>query len=547
MMAIAVVLMAASDLSVTLSAVRLEAQDGRPVVRAVVSGPVRARAEGAGRDVVLVLAGARAADGLLLPDPVAEIQSLAVEQTQEGTRIRIRLERAAEYRLDQEAGIVSLLIGAMGPDSSRRPASDVRDLYAKVLPPPPPSVAVPEASSGPAGEGIPDRPSEGEGEGLHFGLFRLTPSVAVSYIDADTALLDTPRPVRDRYFQIEPRLACDLGTPTTGSRRFQVVYNPRFRMQSAFAELRHATHILNASIDVPVGPTIIFRASHHYANGLLETTEVDPGREYFFRLTPFTRNQTTGGFSLTTGGRFGFDATGGRDAVRLEDQAGFFSHRTDTAAGTLNYELGSVSRAFLRYQWDQVPPSAERPIIESRGSSLLFGLTGEVLPLVTGEIVAGYTRLSAPRGGSGGTSFRGMVLEARLRKQFTPSASVSLFGLRDTYPSGFEQNAFYVATGGGVEADLGLPLSLVFRGGVGWQRNAYRVAAAGLAFPRRDDLVSWSAGVGRSLTRWSYLRADYRADERDSNLPAFETNGHVLIVQVGLGYFGSSRTGGGTR
>jgi hypothetical protein len=545
MMAIAVVLMAAADLSVTLSAVRLEAQDGRPVVRAVVSGPVRARVEGTGRDLVLVIAGARPADGLLLPEPVAEIQSLAVEQTQEGTRIRIRLERGVEYRLDQEPGIVSFLIGATGHDPSRRPASDVRDLYAKVLPPPPPSVAVPDVPSGPAGEGVADPAAESEG--LHFGRIRVAPSVAVSYVDADTALLDTPDPVRDRYFQIEPRLACDLGTPTTGARRFQVVYNPRFRLRSAFAELRHATHILNASIEVPVGPTLIVRASHHYANGLLETTEVDPGREYFFRLTPFTRHQTMGGLSLRTGGRFGFDATGGRDSVRLEDQAGFFSHRTDTAAGTLNYELGSVSRAYVRYQWDHVPPAADRPIIESRGSSLLFGLTGEILPLISGDVVAGYSRLSAPRGGSGGTSFRGMVLEARLRKQFTPSASVTLFGLRDTYPSGFEQNAFYVATGGGVETDLGLPLSLVFRAGVGWQRNAYRVAAAGFAFPRRDDLVSWSVGVGRPLTRWSYLRADYRADERDSNLPAFATNGHVLIVQVGLGYFGSSRTGGETR
>ena len=127
MMAIAVVLMAASDLSVTLSAVRLEAQDGRPVVRAVVSGPVRARVEGTGRDLVLVLAGARAADGLLLPEPVAEIQSLAVEQTPEGTRIRIRLEKALEYRLEQESGIGRALLDRgrgtrpLAPSRRRRP------------------------------------------------------------------------------------------------------------------------------------------------------------------------------------------------------------------------------------------------------------------------------------------------------------------------------------------------------------------------------------------------------------------------------------------
>jgi hypothetical protein len=425
---------------------------------------------------------------------------------------------------------------------SGSPVRDVRDLYAKILPAP--------AGAGPE-EGAPVEEGTAEPaaprEGFYFGPVRVRPTLVTSYIDADTALLDTPQPVRDRYFQIEPRLVCDTGPPAEGSRRFELTYSPRFRTQASFAELRPATHVLNASIDVPVGAAVVVHASHHYANGVLETTEVDPGREYFFRLAPFTRHQTTGGISLGSGGRLGLDVTGTRDAIRLSDDAGFFDHRRESAAGTLNYELGSVSRAYLRYQWDRVPPSTERPIIESRASTVVVGLAGEILPLVTGEFSAGYTRLSAPHGGSGGKSFSGLVLDAHVRKQFTPAASLILLGRRSTYPSGFEENAFYVATGGGVEADVGLPLSLVFHGGVGWQRNAYRVAAAGLGVPRRDDIVSWSAGVGRSLTRWSYLRADYRADRRSSNLAAFETDGHVLIVQVGLGYLGASPAGEAAR
>jgi hypothetical protein len=241
------------------------------------------------------------------------------------------------------------------------------------------------------------------------------------------------------------------------------------------------------------------------------------------------------------------DVSGTRDSVRLAGDAGFFSHRTDSAAADLNYQIGAASRAYLRYQWDHVPPASDRPVVESRASSVLLGFSGELLPLVTAEVSVGYDHLSAPRAGSGGTTYSGTVFTGSLRKQFTPADSVTLLGRRGTYPSGFEQNAFYVATGAGLEADLGLPLSLMVHGGIGWQRNAYRVLAAESSMPRVDDLLGWSAGVGRALTRWSFVRADYRRDRRHSNLPAFHTDGHVLIVQIGLGYLGAAPAGGVAR
>ncbi len=265
------------------------------------------------------------------------------------------------------------------------------------------------------------------------------------------------------------------------------------------------------------------------------------------RTWPLTRQQTTAGVEVNSGGRFGLDVHGSRDSVHLRDNAGFFDHRTDVVSSSLIYELGPTLRAYLRYAWDHVPPSAQRQIIESRASTVSLQVNGELIPLVRGDLMVGYRHLSAPRGGSGGTQFDGTVLAASLRKEFTPSASLSLVGSRNTYPSGFEENAFYVATSAGLEADLGLPLSLVFHGTVGWQRNGYRVPAAGLSVPRRDDLIGWSAGVGRSLTRWSFLRGDYRQDRRDSNLPAFDTNGHVFIVQLGLGYLGPAPVGGAPR
>jgi hypothetical protein len=562
MMALGLMLVALSDARVALiTAVRLEAEDDRAVVRIVVSGPIgAARMQRDGGDLVVLVPGAQAAPGLAVPAPVAEVQALALRSTPDGTQVRIRLERDLGYDLGQEPGLVTVVLrpaavaaASVAPAAvvpavvtppavaaPRRPPPDVRDLYAKILPPP-----AGEGPQGQPGAGTERALDPAEQDGLRIGPIRVRPSVVVSYLDASTAFLDTPQPVRDQYFQIEPHLGFGLGArlPLPGHGRLQLLYEPRFRVGSSFDVLRRPTHLATASADLPIGPSATLRGSHHYARGLLETTEVDPGREYFFRLAPFVRHQTSAGLALNPGGRLGLDLSAGRDSVRIDDAGGFFDHRTDTLASDVNYQVGTDARMYLRYQWHRVPPPAERPIAEARGSTVSLGVAGEVMPLMTADLSVGWRRLDAPRAGAGGNTFRGTIAAVTLRKEFTPAASLTVTGRRETYPSAFEDNAFYVSTGAGAETDLGLPLSLVFHGGVAWQRNAYRVAATGLGVPRRDDLIGWSAGIGRSLTRWAFVRTDYRRDRRTSNLAALESTGHVFMVELGVGYLGGSTAG----
>jgi hypothetical protein len=544
-------LSALSDSPVTLSAVRVEAESDRPVVRAVVSAPVPARVERDGRDLFLVLPGAHPAPGLELPVPVAEVQSLSVEETPAGARIRIRLESALPYTMTQEGGVVSVVIRAAAPAapapaptaSPRVSPDSVRDLYARIQPPPEAPAAappVPGADAVGATSAAPD-----DAEGLRFGLIRLRPWVGISYVDVQTAFLDTPAPVRDRYLEIDPHLGLSLGgrLPLPGHARFLLEYEPRFRLSTTFAELRSPTHLATGTLDVPVGAFVSVRGSHHFAKGLLETTEVDPGREYFFQLVPFRRNQTTVGLQVNPAGILGLEVEALRDSIHIQETGGFFSHRIDTVSSRLKYQFGASARAFLRYEYDHVPAPVERPVVESHSSTVSVGVNGDLAPLLKGDVAVGFTSLSAPRAGAGGTRFRGTTLSGSLRKELTPAASVTLLGRRDTYPSGFEQNAFYIATGAGLETDLGLPFSLTFHGAGGWQRNDYRVPSAGMSTPRQDELWSWSVGAGRGLTRWSFLRADYRYDRRNSNLPAFQTDGHLFMVQLGLGFLGATPTG----
>jgi len=525
------VLLQLSASPVTVSSVRLEAENDRPVLRAAVSGPVLARVERDGRDLLLVLPGARAAVGLVLPEPVAEIQALTLEQKDDDARIRIHLEGRQDYELQATPGLVSVVLRPPSAPAGERVPEDVRDLYVKLLPPP--AGGDTDVVSRPLGEAPADR--NGETGGLRIGFLNVKPSVLLSYIDGDAAFLDTPLPVREKYFQVEPTIVLSAGSPGTEASRFQLSYGPRFRTGSEFQALRVPSHLATASLDVPVGTMLALHASHHFAHGVLETTEVDPGREYFFRLSPFTRNDTELGAALNPNGRLGLEVAATRDATRLDQGSGFFDHRTDTVNVSVDDHFGVSSRVYLRYEWQHVPPSAERPIVESSGSSYAFGASGELLPLLTGNVLVGLRSLSAPQAGPGGRHYGGSILAADLKKEFSAAASLTLLAHRDTYPSGFETNAFYVVTGVGAESDLGLPFALSFHGALGWQRNSYQVQADGFAFPRQDRILGWSVGLGHAVTRWGFLRADYRHDRRTSNLTDFDTSGHVFVLSLGVG------------
>ena len=49
-----------------------------------------------------------------------------------------------------------------------------------------------------------------------------------------------------------------------------------------------------------------------------------------------------------------------------------------------------------------------------------------------------------------------------------------------------------------------------------------------------DRITAWMAGLGRSITDWVLVRADYRYEQRESNLDQFDTDGHAFTAQIGI-------------
>jgi hypothetical protein len=233
------------------------------------------------------------------------------------------------------------------------------------------------------------------------------------------------------------------------------------------------------------------------------------------------------------------DVGGGIDDVDVAEDAAFFDYQRRSATAALGIEVGPGRRASLGYSFEEVPGTAERPEAESRVHALSAGIDGQIMSLLSGRASVGYTRRESPQAAPGGQTFTGLSFGAQLKREFGRSSSLVLSADRGTELSNFEENAFYVMTS--VQATLSVPLPFSFSGivGGGYHVNDYLTTASALGEPRRDEIVGWLAGVGRSVTRWAFVRADYRQDRRNSNIDAFDQSPHAFYVQVGLGYVGS--------
>jgi hypothetical protein len=510
---------------VTIAAETLQ---GRAALRVVTtSGASAVRVSRDDGTVSFTLPGATA-EGLRVPTQLPPpLRSVQLQPGGDGLVLRVEVPLDVPYEVRREGADLVLLFGARDHPP---PSAEVLELYRRILPPP--------SGETPAGADTETPPEVAPNAGEPAGGLTLRPAFDAVYVDSKGTFLDTPEAVRDQYVELYPRLNMDLAF-SRGQLRGG--YGMRVRRGSSFSAAKGTTHLADASLEVPLGSRVKLRAADHFARGLLEATEVDAGREYFFRLGRFTRNSLSGSLRSELGGgrlTLELDLGGNLDQVEIDDRAGFFDYERRGLGSGLHYAVSPALEARLTYAFEQVPAPKERPVAESRAHLVSLVLEGEILPLVTGQMSVGYRDQRAPQAPPGGQRFTGAVGSLRLTKEFSRSARFTLLGSRSTYVSGFEQNAFYVALETGAELTLGLPASLALRGGATYHWNDYRTPAAGRDEPRADRIRGFAVGLGRPLTRWAFIRADYRKEFRDSNLDELDTETSAFSAQIGLGAFG---------
>lgn len=516
--------------AVELLAVRLTGDAGRASLKVLTSAsPGGVEAQREGEEVAIVLEAATPED-FPLPPPVPPVQALRLVREPGRTSLRVRVAPEVPFELHREETLVSVVFGEMGLEETT-PASE---LYQKLFPVAPASTS----------ETPPREAEAAEGEGVGWGPLRLRPSLVLSYVDVDVADSETGAPVRERYLQIQPVLG--VSAAFWGG-RLRAGYEPRFRTFTTLGGLGTTTHLFDVALDLTVAQRLELHGTHHFARGVLEANEVDPGREYFFPLGRFNRNDTGASARFEMTSRLGLEASADWNRVDVSQPAGFSGYDRDTFRTGFGYDLGPSMKASMGYERQHVPPNPARPVIEAEADSVFLKVSDDRGPAGSGQVEVAYRDQKSPRAAGLGQRYRGLNYAATLRRVLGVSTLVEIGGGRATEVSAFEANAFYVSNSVRGGLTVALPFELSLRSEVGWTWNRYRLVSSALGVPRADDLFGWSVGASRAFGRRLFLRADYRHDRRHSNLPGYGLASHGFIAQLGIGLLPDKATAGALR
>jgi hypothetical protein len=192
----------------------------------------------------------------------------------------------------------------------------------------------------------------------------------------------------------------------------------------------------------------------------------------------------------------------------------------------------------VSYAFERMPPSPDRSVVESSAHNVIGTLAGTIAPLTSGSVTVGFRSQANPLAKGESASFNGITLGGSLRRELGRATSVDLLWNRSTAPSSYDTNAYYVTNSIVASVSFPAPFEVWGRASAGFYHNGYPNDAPGLGEPRSDDIFGWSIGVGRQIGWRAWVRADYRRERRNSNLPGYDVTTSGFVVQMGVGLFG---------
>lgn len=554
-------------------------------VRFVLSGPPSSYSATREGDDILVRIAAVALPGLSLPAAKDPIRSFVLGSGP-AFSLRVTLAEGYAHEMVREMSSLQLILrkpaetgtlGAPSPASTPDPASippavpertpnraadpvgaDTADLYRRLF----------SSTSDPLPLGV-GRTDIGEPENWYSNFtflgFQARPWISVSYVDGKTTLPGSNSVTADSYWIVQPNLGLGFSPQFGGAREGQwsINYTPRFRRQLNLSLPRLGSHFFDISLDQPVASFGSIYAAYHFSKGVLETDEIDPGREYGIGLNRvvdtslerFRRN------SFGVGVKFDFvadtlvDVGVGKTAVRYgrvpEDEPfrfgerAFFDYDTRSLNGSLRRGLGASRFLSLLFGVHDTPTQKERKQVEGRGYSYGVAVEGDIAALTTGRILLGYRTQKNPNAGAGGQNYKDLTFGAQLVREISEDTTIGVGADRKLYLSAYAENGFYVADSFRGDLNKRLPFDVYLRGSAGLQSNSYKASpqvseTSGALVLRKDRIRHWSIGLTRSVTERAYLRFDYTSERRNSNLDRFDIHSRALTLQLALGFFGKS-------
>jgi len=346
-------------------------------------------------------------------------------------------------------------------------------------------------------------------------------------------LLQSEDVFSDNALLVRGRLAAVL---LDSVNEFKISYEARYRDFERFDLQDNFTNVVDVNAKFMTTPRSSIIFENHFVHGAFESREFDPGGEIVASTDPFYRNRVEGIFAFELSERLGGELSGSFNRVEFTDPVVEFFNYDQTSLGvSVLYSLSPLTSLVGEYVHATTRPDQTRPQAESDANVVLFGLRGEITPLLIGRVRVGYTNQNfeqslVPQ------SYSGLVADVRLTRQFGASTALDFTVGRRTSPSAYQQNGSYLSNYGTVQFVVPIVEKLRLSANAAFSGNNYPLADVATGIDRRDRAFGAAVGVAYFWTPLSFLSVDYVHDRHDSNFDEFSYRNNAVQFMVGFGF-----------
>jgi len=380
------------------------------------------------------------------------------------------------------------------------------------------------------------------GEAIKVGPFLFSPAVELKWEDRDNIFFTPTNPVHDHIYTARGRLLFELPIYESYVR---FAYTPQYREYEKY-NLRHKwAHFFDFNTVLEFESGLRFRADYRFVNAAQETSEVDAGGELVFADQLFTKNYGKVALDYWFSARDGITIEGDYTDLTYDYPTGtpqrnriFYDYERNSVGLGWLHQLSAILVMDLKYDRIQFDPVDTLTWRSYTADEVTLGFKGQLSPVVAAQFRLGwneteYDRTAGVLPAPEFSDFSGLVMSGFINWELAHGSHVRLDLIRSPFPSNFDLNAYYVATGGT------LTYSIDRRKFFGelfgrLQNNDYELPDVSSGLPRSDDIRTFGLGLGWRFTDWLALRGAYLYEERDTLEPySYEVNIWTLGLVIG--------------
>ncbi len=393
--------------------------------------------------------------------------------------------------------------------------------------------AVPVMAQTPMEEPSSALPKVNPSEGVMVGPFLFTPNLDLIWENRDNIFFTPDHKVSDDVYLARARLMFEL--PIYDS-YIRLSYTPQYRDYATYDLQNNWSHFVTLDGDFNFSNGLKLKTTYRYVSGNLETREVDPGGELVYGGAQFNKHDFKASLDYWVSPTNGLKLLGGYTKINYDNPSLFYDYSRSMGGVGWIHQISDVLTFGLNYRHENFNAENTSRYRDSSSDEVTLSLDGQVSPVVSSKLELGYrsTSFDDVPGKPHMDDYNGLVARGSVSWTLAHGSTLIFDVVRMDYPSNYDRNAYYTATGGGLVYRLERERLFGYLR-YSYQNNDYDVPDSITGRDRSDDITTYGLGVGYHLTNLLSLRGSYVHQERDSfHIYSYDANMFLIGLMVGF-------------